>query len=187
MDKKSNNKLIKTSEELISMIMGLIIVVVIAFLIVNLIERTKGDINIPGLLNINKTDKETEEQVELSDNDVYEVKTGDSLWGIALKEYGDGFMWTKIAEENNLKTPDILLEGQKIKLPKSEVEKIEKEEMVVDSGDYTVARGDSLWKISVEVYGDGYAWTKVWKANRDQIANPNLIEIGMVLKMPKLN
>ncbi len=184
MNKKSNNKLIKTSEELISMIMGLIIVVVIAFLIVNLIERTKGDINIPGLLNIKQSEEETEEQVDLSENGIYEVKAGDNLWGIALEEYGDGFMWTKIAEENNLKTPGILLVGQKIKLPKLEVEK---EEVIVDSGQYTVAKGDSLWKISVEVYGDGYAWPKVWEANKDQIANPNLIEIGMVLKMPKLN
>lgn len=187
MNKKSNNKLIKTSEELISMIMGLIIVVVIAFLIVNLIERTKGDINIPGLLNIKQSEEETEEQAELSENDVYEVKAGDNLWGIAEEEYGDGFMWTKIAQENNIKTPGVLLVGQKITLPKLEVEKIEKEEMIVDSGQYTVAKGDSLWSISVEVYGDGYAWSKVWEANRDQIANPDLIEIGMVLKMPELN
>jgi nucleoid-associated protein YgaU len=184
MNKKSNNKLIKTSEELISMIMGLIIVVVIAFLIVNLIERTKGDINIPGLLNIKQSEEEAEEQVELDEKEVYEVKAGDNLWGIALEEYGDGFMWTKIAEENNLKTPGILLVGQKIKLPKLEVEK---EEVMVDAGQYTVVKGDSLWKISVKVYGDGYAWSKVWEANRDQIANPDLIEIGMVLKMPELN
>jgi nucleoid-associated protein YgaU len=186
MNKKSNNKLITTSEELISMIMGLIIVVVIAFLIVNLIERTKGDIDIPGLLNFKETDQDSEQQVELSENEVYEVKAGDNLWGIAQKEYGDGFMWTKIAQENNLKTPGVLLVGQKISLPKIEV-KTEIEDKVVETGEYTVAAGDSLWKISVEVYGDGYAWTKVWEANKDQIANPNLIEIGMVLEMPKLN
>lgn len=184
MKNKTNNKLIKTSEELISMIMGLIIVVVIAFLIVNLIERTKGDINIPGLLNFKNSDETTQDQVELSEDEVYEVRAGDNLWGIALEEYGDGFMWTKIAEENNIKTPGTILVGQKIKLPKLE---IEKEEVVSDSGEYTVLKGDSLWKISVEVYGDGYAWPKVWESNKDLIANPNLIEIGMVLKMPQIN
>lgn len=47
----------------------------------------------------------------------YTVARGDSLWNIAVKTYGDGMMWTKIAEANKMKNPDALAVGQEIDLP----------------------------------------------------------------------
>jgi len=47
----------------------------------------------------------------------YTVVTGDYLWKIALKEYGDGYAWTKIANANNLKNPDLIYPGTILKLP----------------------------------------------------------------------
>jgi len=43
---------------------------------------------------------------------------------------------------------------------------------------YVVKRGDSLWKISSKskVLGDSFRWPLLFKANRDQIADPDLIE-----------
>ncbi|MPN57839.1 hypothetical protein SDC9_205535 [bioreactor metagenome] len=52
--------------------------------------------------------------------------------------------------------------------------------------EYKVVKGDSLWKIAVKVYGDGYQWTKIWQANKLKINNPNELEIGMMLTMPSL-
>ena len=46
-------------------------------------------------------------------------------------------------------------------------------------------KGDSLSKIAVRAYGDLFAWKLIWKANRDLIANPNLIEVGMKLKITR--
>ena len=42
---------------------------------------------------------------------------------------------------------------------------------------YTVGSGESLWKIAGKknIYNDPYMWPLIYKANRDQIKDPNLI------------
>jgi nucleoid-associated protein YgaU len=50
---------------------------------------------------------------------------------------------------------------------------------------YTVKKGDSLSKIAKRVYGDAQQWRKIHEANRDTIANPDLIHPGQVLKLPR--
>lgn len=48
---------------------------------------------------------------------VYKVVSGDSLWKIAVATYGDGMLWTKIAEANALKNPNIIGVGKELQLP----------------------------------------------------------------------
>ena len=45
---------------------------------------------------------------------------------------------------------------------------------------YTVVRGDNLWNISGkgDIYGDPYQWPLIFKANRSQIKDPDLIFPG---------
>jgi nucleoid-associated protein YgaU len=45
---------------------------------------------------------------------------------------------------------------------------------------YTVVRGDSLWGISArsDIYGNPYQWPLIYKANRDQIKDADLIYPG---------
>jgi len=54
---------------------------------------------------------------------------------------------------------------------------------------YTVIRGDYLWKIAKkkEHYGNGFAWPVIYKANRDQIKDPDLIYPKQVFKIPNLS
>ncbi|RYC11587.1 5'-nucleotidase C-terminal domain-containing protein [Ciceribacter ferrooxidans] len=47
----------------------------------------------------------------------YSVAAGDSLWKIAKELFGDGMMWSKIAEANKLKNPDFLMVGQELEVP----------------------------------------------------------------------
>ena len=47
----------------------------------------------------------------------YSVTAGDSLWKIAKELFGDGMMWSKIAEANKLKNPDFLMVGQELEVP----------------------------------------------------------------------
>ena len=47
-----------------------------------------------------------------------------------------------------------------------------------------VERGDSLWRISRQVYGRGVRYTEIFEANQDQIRNPNLIYPGQVFVLP---
>lgn len=49
---------------------------------------------------------------------------------------------------------------------------------------YTVETGDSLSKISKEVYGSANHWKDIFEANRDQLDDPDLIQPGQVLKIP---
>jgi uncharacterized protein YdcH (DUF465 family) len=53
---------------------------------------------------------------------------------------------------------------------------------------YTVVRGDCLWNIAKkkDYYGNGFAWPKIYKANRDKIKNPDLIYPKQVFTIPKL-
>jgi len=47
-----------------------------------------------------------------------------------------------------------------------------------------VSRGDSLWRISRVTYGEGMRYAVVYKANRDQIRNPNRIYPGQIFVLP---
>jgi 5'-nucleotidase len=47
---------------------------------------------------------------------------------------------------------------------------------------YVVEKGDSLWKIAAEKYGDGALWTRIAKANT--LKHPSHIEIGEELEVP---
>jgi nucleoid-associated protein YgaU len=48
----------------------------------------------------------------------------------------------------------------------------------------TVSRGDSLWRLSQLTYGVGTRYATIYKANKQQIRNPNLIYPGQVLVVP---
>jgi nucleoid-associated protein YgaU len=47
-----------------------------------------------------------------------------------------------------------------------------------------VSRGDSLWRISRVTYGAGMRYAVVYKANRDQIRNPDRIYPGQIFVLP---
>ena len=49
---------------------------------------------------------------------------------------------------------------------------------------YTVKAGDTLSKIAKEHLGDANAYMKIFNANKDQLADPNMIKPGQVLKLP---
>lgn len=52
--------------------------------------------------------------------------------------------------------------------------------------DYSVMRGDNLWKIAKKetIYDDPYMWPRIYRANRDQIKDPDLIYPKQVLAVP---
>jgi nucleoid-associated protein YgaU len=49
---------------------------------------------------------------------------------------------------------------------------------------YTVKKGDTLSKISKEMYGDANQYNRIFEANRDQLKDPDKIQPGQVLKIP---
>ncbi len=66
--------------------------------------------------------------------------------------------------------------------------KDEKDEKVEKGRMYTVKwrkkNTDCLWKISLKVYNKADLWPIIYKANKNQIKNPDLIFPGQKLKIP---
>ena len=50
---------------------------------------------------------------------------------------------------------------------------------------YTVVAGDTLSGIAVKYYGDASKWTRIYEANRHEIADPDRIFPGQVLRIPQ--
>lgn len=195
---QQKQKLFNSSEELVSMVLGLVIVVVIVGLIFNFIQRRKGNISVPGISTVNEN-----KNIAVNDNEKlkvlgeatvtvgtseYVVVKGDNLWRIAESKLGSGYDWVKISKLNNLKNPESLSVGQKLKLPEIKVkEVVTTNKVVLANNEYTTLKGDSLWKISVKIYGDGYRWVNLWKANRKLVSNPDRLFSGVRLQVPTIS
>ena len=182
--KVKKNSFFKSSEEAISMFLGLVIVVVIVGLVINFFNKRKGIADIPGV-----QDEITEEGGEMIKEGEYLVQKGDNLWKIAEKKYNDGYKWTEIAKANEILSPGLIEEGQKLIIPGilSQVETEVEEVSIIEpqaSSNYVVVRNDNLWKIAVSHYNDGYQWIKIWEANRNVLNHPDKLEIGMTLILP---
>ena len=51
---------------------------------------------------------------------------------------------------------------------------------------YTVQSGDTLWKISQEMYGNGSKYMKIFEANTPMLENPDRLFPGQELVIPEL-
>ena len=54
----------------------------------------------------------------------------------------------------------------------------------ISGSTYTVAAGDTLWKIAEDTYKSGYNWVDIAQANK--LPNPGVIYKGMKLTLPKV-
>ncbi|WP_245593560.1 LysM peptidoglycan-binding domain-containing protein [Azospirillum halopraeferens] len=51
-------------------------------------------------------------------------------------------------------------------------------------GRIVVQPGNSLWRIARRTYGDGFFYTLIYRANREQIRDPDLIYPGQIFTLP---
>jgi len=100
-----------------------------------------------------------------SNADIYIVKYGDTLWGIARR-----FNTTvnELVEANNIQNRNIIYIGQRIIIPRN------KSEFII----YRVKYGDTLWSIARK-----FNTTILHIVNLNNIKNPNLIYAGSILKI----
>jgi len=179
-------KYVSNPDSLISLFLGLAVVIVIGVMIFNYVKSPKA----PGISDA-KSDAKQEQQATASAAALpasHTVATGESLWKIADQYYKSGYNWVDIRDANNLSSPNAIEVGQKLTIPqvsKREPGQIANATIEVKrpaDGKYTVKQGDSLWNISMEVYGTGYRWTEIAKLNK--LENPGLIFTGNVLNLP---
>lgn len=113
---------------------------------------------------------------------VYMVEKGDFLYKISGMEtiYADPIKWKRIWRANKgvidgFDDPNLIYPDWELKIPREWPHS------------HTVREGESLWQIARywEVYGDGRMWTQIYEANKGQIKDPNLIQPGWVLTIPR--
>jgi LysM domain len=63
-------------------------------------------------------------------------------------------------------------------------ERVAPENVQLGEGRVIVQPGNSLWRIARSVYGEGLRYTVIYRANRDQIRDPDLIYPGQVFSTP---
>jgi nucleoid-associated protein YgaU len=76
------------------------------------------DVRLPDATVMTGDENLSRSQQESIKAETYTVAPGDSLWGIALRSYGDGYQWVKIAKANNLSDPDHIHIGNVLKIPR---------------------------------------------------------------------
>jgi len=171
-------KYLKENEQRISMLLGAVVVLAVAFLIIQNLreENVNSD-------NVTSTRTESEEGFS---GKIHTVAKGETLWSIAQSELGSGFEWQRIQLTNEIADPSSIEEGQELVIPDTEsipqgTTPAEGEMETPDT--HTVVKGESLWEIAEEVYGDGFRWVEIARANN--LANPSLIHAGNVLTIPR--
>lgn len=194
----------------LNLVLGALIVLVIGALLFNYFNKQKGDLG-PAEQTANQDQKQEDVKKENLPGK-YTVKEGDNLFAIAQNYYNDGYKYTEIIKANKLDNADFITTGQVLEIPKVEVTpavaeatpspstQIASESAQVDKGTggadnqtiwgekitvdtYTVQPGDWLSKVAGRAYGDEMQFDKIAKANN--ISNPDLIEPGTVLKIPR--
>ena len=66
-----------------------------------------------------------------------------------------------------------------------EVEEERETESAPNAETHTVVSGDNLWSLAKKYLGDGSKYMEIFNLNKDKITNPNQIQIGQVLVLPK--
>ncbi len=197
---------LQNNQSYLNLILGGLIVLVLGALLFNYFNKLNNPENLTPAQQTENTQNEDVNKNSLPGK--YTVKEGDTLFDIAQKYYNDGYKYTEIANTNKLENADALNAGQVLEIPKltanaapaasvepqsnptqpvqggtggAENQTIWGEKITADT--YTVQEGDWLSKIAGRAYGDIMAYTKIAQANN--INNPDLIEPGMTLKLPR--
>ena len=128
------------------------------------------------------------------------VQQNETLSSIALAYYGDARHFRAIEKANPNLDPKRMRPGTVIKLPDPAVVKAgqasrqtpvaqtagQQQPAVDPAREYVVRPGDSLYKISVRLYGRGDKADALYSANRDRIGDDSArLKIGTVIKLPE--
>lgn len=166
----------KDGRDTIALILSIIFVAALGFFgyqyfndaDINLSERFSNVINLgnndtDGDTSSDRTTRDSEDRDDDTRNGTGGNVAGDSDDGFVRNAYAEGQMWIA----NDYQKGDI------------------------DTGNYTVVYGDTLWELAEGAYGDGTQWTRILEANSGSVGYlPNgqqaLIITGQTLVIPNL-
>jgi len=135
--------------------------------------------NIKGVEKVNDEHLSAPPSEEITE--YYTVQPGDTLSKIAGRLYGNAGKYPVIFEANRevIKDPNLIYPGQILRI-------IIPPAVQAASDNYTVKPGDTLSKIAKEFYGDARKYSIIFEANRDILKDPNIIQPGQKLRIPKI-
>ena len=79
----------------------------------------------------------------------------------------------------------ILMAGNIFGISEVRADEIESPPQTVEVEYYEIKKGDTLWKIAAEFYGNGSKYTKIFEDNKEVIKDPDLIYPGQKIRIPK--
>lgn len=201
---------VQANQSRVSLVLGALIVIVVGILLFNYFNKNKTAGVTSNAVNTQLSQDVTTENLPGK----YTVKENDTLFLIAEKYYKDGYKYDEIVKANNLQNADIIATGQVLEIPKIDLETNKQSTLApspsleqsteitepavtavkdqamnqlwgesITGTTYTVVSGDWLSTIAGRSYGDVMSYEKIAKANN--ILDPNLIEPGMVLTIPR--
>lgn len=134
----------------------------------------------------------------ITTNETIKLKVGDTVELQGLGKYLSGSYYvqdvTRSIDSNGYSHSCTLIKtdfGNSLKSNSTTSTNTQKAETKVVSSNvsttqqtYTVKKGDCLWSIAKKFYGDGSQYTKIYDANTNKIADPQLIYAGQVFVIP---
>lgn len=107
---------------------------------------------------------------------IYTVRKGDTLYSLA-KKYGTTV--NMLSRFNNIPDPDVIYEGQTLRIPVSEIPEIQRREQGRATTDHIVKPGETLHSIA-----SSYGISHMKLAGFNSLAAPFEIVPGQVLRIP---
>lgn len=78
----------------------------------------------------------------------------------------------------------VLMTGNAMGIEEVNVDAVEAPAQTEEVLYYEIVKGDSLWKIAENMYGDGNMYKKIFEENREVIKDPDLIFPGQKIRLP---
>lgn len=121
---------------------------------------------------------------------LYTWQEGDTFTSVADRYYGSRLEVARLRTANEGRDESTLRPGEKIFVPAEPVAAAERlgrssaEAGEWHGGVYVVEAGDMLSKIAQKTYGSAGKWRRIFDANRDVLASPDALKVGMRLRIP---
>ena len=111
---------------------------------------------------------------QIADADTYTIKSGDTLWDIAVN---NGTTVDALMKDNNLSS-HLIYPGDKLNYSSGSSSSVEKLAQVKNDGYYTIALGDTLGTVA-----DKFGTSVDNLVEINNLSNPHLVYVGQVIKV----
>ena len=79
----------------------------------------------------------------------------------------------------------ILMAGNAMGIEEVRADEVTAPAQTIEVEYYEIKKGDSLWKIAKNMYGDGNKYPQIFEANKEVIKDPDLIFPGQMIRIPR--